>query len=68
LVGAEGVAGDFAVADGDRMERKEVKQDAIWKSLVWLGKRMEQGLWQGAGKMLVWLGRWLGQGLWQGLA
>jgi len=43
LVGVEGEAGDFAVADGDRIRRKEMKEDAIWKSLVRLGRWLGQG-------------------------
>jgi hypothetical protein len=31
LVLEGGVAEDFAVADGDKIKRKEVMKDAIWK-------------------------------------
>jgi hypothetical protein len=50
LVGVEGEAGDFAVADGDKIRRKEVKEDAVWKSLVWLGWWLGQRLRQRLGK------------------
>jgi len=50
LVGVEGEAEDFTVADGDEIKREEVKKDAVWKRLVWLGRWLGQGFWQRLGK------------------